>query len=124
MAFDDTAVRQEPATVTQRAAAMSALGLYGGANTPAEHTAEASRLGGQDTYRVRLANALLGAVQAEAVLADAITIGPEARAAACEQQLITAGAVPWSCDTLRGGNSMRAEPSVLLPDPPRRSPNE
>jgi Family of unknown function (DUF6245) len=92
MAFDDTAVRQEPATVTQRAAAMSALGLYGGANTPAEHTAEALRLGGQDTYRVRLANALLGAVQAEAVLADAITIGPEARAAACEQQLITDGA--------------------------------
>src|SRR5450759_1408707 len=92
MAFDDTAGRQEPATVTQRAAAMSALGLYGGANTPAEHTAEALRLGGQDTYRVRLANALLGAVQAEAVLADAITIGPEARAAACEQQLITAGA--------------------------------
>jgi len=52
-----------PSSVTQLAAAMAALGLYGGATTPAEHAAEARRLGGEDAYRVRLANALLGAAR-------------------------------------------------------------
>jgi len=70
---------------------LRALGLYSGANTPAEHAAEALRLGGQDVYRVRLANALLGAAQTEALLADAIPLSPDARAAAYEQQLSTAG---------------------------------
>ena len=73
------------------AAAMAALGLYHGANTPAEHAAEASRLGGDDAYRARLANALLGAAQTEALLNEAIPITLEARAAVYEQQLITAG---------------------------------
>ncbi len=88
----DTDAKQEPSSVTQLAAALCALGLYHGANTPAEHAAEALRLGGQDAYRVRLANALLGAAQTEAVLADAIPLSPEARAAAHRQQLSTAGA--------------------------------
>ena len=39
---------------------MAALGAYTGDNTPAEHTAEAARLGGTDAYRARLVNALLG----------------------------------------------------------------
>jgi len=77
----DTAAKQEPSSVTQLAAALAALGLYSGANTPTEHAAEARRLGGQDAYRVRLANALLGAAQTEAVLADAIPLSPEARTA-------------------------------------------
>jgi len=88
----DTDAKQEPSSVTPLAAAMRALGLYSGANTPAEHTAEALRLGGEDAYRVRLANALLGAAQTEALLADAIPLSPDARAAAYEQQLSTAGA--------------------------------
>jgi hypothetical protein len=78
--------------VTQLAAATAALGLYGGANTPAEHADEARRLGGENAYRVRLANALLSAAQPEALLADALPISPDARLAAYEQQLKTAGA--------------------------------
>lgn len=88
----NTEVKDKPSSVTQLAAAMAALGLYRGANTPAEHAAEAKRLGGESAYRVRLANALLGAAQTEAVLAEAIPISLEARAAAYEQALITAGA--------------------------------
>jgi hypothetical protein len=56
--------------VTQIAAAMAALGLYAGANTPAEHAAEARRLGSEAAYRLRLVNALLGAAQAEALLTE------------------------------------------------------
>jgi len=78
----DANVKQEPSSVTQLAAAMAALGLYSGANTPAEHAAEARRLGGENAYRVRLANALLGAAQTEAILADTLPISPEARVAA------------------------------------------
>ena len=88
----NTEVKDKPSSVTQLAAAMAALGLYHGANTPAEHAAEARRLGGENAYRVRLANALLGAAQTEAILAEAVPISLEARAAAYEQQLVTAGA--------------------------------
>jgi hypothetical protein len=38
--------KDTPLGVTQIAAAMAALGLYGGANTPAEHAAGARRLRG------------------------------------------------------------------------------
>jgi hypothetical protein len=40
--------------VTQIASALAALGLYGGANTPAEYAAEARRLGGEAAYRLHL----------------------------------------------------------------------
>lgn len=80
------------ATVEQLAAAMAALGLYHGHNTPDEHAEEAARLGGVDAYRVRMVNALLGVVQAEAVMADGVTISDEARHAAWEEQLSSAGA--------------------------------
>jgi len=73
----NTEVKDKPSSVTQLAAAMAALGLYRGANTLAEHAAEAKRLGGENAYRVRLANALLGAAQTEAVLAEAIPISLE-----------------------------------------------
>src|SRR6266508_2190714 len=89
MSFDRN---DQPSSVTQLAAAMAALGLYHGANTPAEHAAEARRLGGDNAYHVQLVNALLGAVQTEAVLADSLPISPEARQAAYDQQLKTAGA--------------------------------
>jgi len=59
----DTGAKDEPSSVMQLAAALGALGLYSGSNTPAEHAAEALRLGGQGSYWVRLANALLGAAQ-------------------------------------------------------------
>lgn len=83
---------ETPATVQELAAAMTALGAYHGANTPAEHAAEAARLGGPDAYRLRLANALLGIVQTEAVLADSTaTLTVDQRLPAWEQQLDSAG---------------------------------
>ncbi|WP_236706556.1 DUF6245 family protein, partial [Frankia sp. ACN1ag] len=72
-------------------AAMAALGLYDGANTPAEHAAEAARLGGVEAYRLRMVNALLGMAQAEAVLAEGAVDDAAARHAAWEQQLVSAG---------------------------------
>lgn len=83
--------REEPATVEQVAAAMDALGFYVGSNDPGEHAAEALRLGGPGAYRMRLVNALLGAVQTEAILAETIEVDGEGRAAAYRQQLVTAG---------------------------------
>ncbi|MCP3818698.1 hypothetical protein NLX86_11395 [Streptomyces sp. A3M-1-3] len=80
------------ATVEQIAAAMAALGCYHGANTSEEHAAEAARLGGPQAYRVRLVNALLGGVQAEAVVADSIPLDDEAHHAAWEEQLNASGA--------------------------------
>jgi hypothetical protein len=86
-----TARHEEPATVEQLAAAMDALGFYSGSNDPREHAPEALRLGGADAYRLRLVNALLGAVQTEAILAETIEVDGERRAAAYRQQLVTAG---------------------------------
>lgn len=84
---------EEPATVQQLAAAMAALGMYDGANTLGEHAEEARRLGGPAAYRMRLANALLGAVQTEVVLLESTTaVSHEELRAAHRQQLITAGA--------------------------------
>ncbi|MER6173602.1 DUF6245 family protein [Streptosporangium sp. NPDC001681] len=81
----------EPASAVQLGAAMVALGLYDGTNTAAEHASEAARLGGPGPYRMRLANALLGAVQVEAMLAESAATGTEDLAAAHRQQLVTAG---------------------------------
>ncbi|MDH6129777.1 DUF6245 family protein [Kitasatospora sp. GP82] len=72
----------EPVTVEQIGAALAALGLYDGVNNTAEREAEAARLGGPDAYPVRMVNALLGAVQTEAMLADAVELDEEARHAA------------------------------------------
>uniref|UniRef100_UPI003F49790C DUF6245 family protein n=1 Tax=Streptomyces sp. CA-136453 TaxID=3240050 RepID=UPI003F49790C len=81
-----------PATVEQVAAAMAAMGLYSGENTAEEHAEEAARLGGADAYRVRMVNALLGVVQAEAAMADAVRLDDEAQHKAWEEQLNAAGA--------------------------------
>lgn len=86
-----TAIHGEPATVEQLAGAMTVLGFYTGTNTPGEHDAEARRLGGLDAYRMCLANALLGAVQTEALLAETSVVDDDRRAAAHRQQLVTAG---------------------------------
>ena len=43
---------------------------------------------------MRLVNALLGVVQAQAVLADAVPLDEQARDAACEEHLRSAGAGP------------------------------
>lgn len=85
-------MKVDPATVEQVAAALAALGLYGGSNTAAEHEQEAARLGGPDAYRVRLVNALLGAAQTEAMYADGVALTDDARQAAWDEQLKTAGA--------------------------------
>ncbi|WP_433539541.1 DUF6245 family protein [Streptosporangium sandarakinum] len=60
----------EPASAAQLAAALAALGLYDGTGTADEHATEAARPGGEGPYRMRLANALLGAVQVEAIRPD------------------------------------------------------
>lgn len=85
-------------TVERLAAAIAALGLYHGENTPEEHAAEAARLGGADAYRVRMVNALLGMVQTEAAMADSVKLDDDVRHAAWESQLQAAGAGPeeWS----------------------------
>ncbi|OLT26597.1 hypothetical protein BJF83_20760 [Nocardiopsis sp. CNR-923] len=82
----------QPATVEQVAAAMAALGLYSGDNTTDEHAAEAARLGGQEAYRVRMVNSLLGSAQAQALLAETADITPDARNAAYADQVASAGA--------------------------------
>ena len=84
--LDDT-----PSTVKQLAAAMTALGQYTGENTDAEHTAEAARLGGENVYRMRLVNALLGIVEGDALLADSSGVSVEQMKAAYRQALISAG---------------------------------
>jgi hypothetical protein len=62
-----------------------------------DHPARARRRsqatgGGENAYPVRLANALLGAAQTEAILAESVPISFEARAVAYEHQFTTAGA--------------------------------
>ncbi|MFF5210510.1 DUF6245 family protein [Streptosporangium sp. NPDC000396] len=84
-------LHDQPASVVQLGEALAALGLYDGAGTVAEHTVEAARLGGDGPYRARLANALLGAVQVEAILAESFAADADDLAAAHHQQLATAG---------------------------------
>jgi hypothetical protein len=84
---------EAPATVMQLAAALAALGRYGGANSSAEHAAEAARVGGQAYYHAPLANALLGIVEVEAMLADgAGELSDTQTRAAHRQALAVAGA--------------------------------
>ncbi|MFD8780899.1 DUF6245 family protein [Kitasatospora sp. NPDC059599] len=61
---------ETPVTVEQIGAALAALGVYEGDNTPAEHAERAAQFGSPDIYRLRLLNTLLGAVQGQAKLAD------------------------------------------------------
>jgi hypothetical protein len=65
--------RDDPADPEQLAAALAALGMYTGTGAAAEHSAEVKRLG-VDVYRVQLANALLGAAQAEALLCERLKV--------------------------------------------------
>lgn len=71
---------------------MAALGAYHGKNSKQEHAEEAARLGGPDVYRAKLANALLGVVQANALLTDGTSLDEVSQHAAWEQQLVAAGA--------------------------------
>jgi hypothetical protein len=61
---------ETPATLTQLAAALAALGHYEGTNSDAEHAEEAARVGDANFYRLLLVNALLCLVEGEAILAD------------------------------------------------------
>lgn len=63
---------EEPAPAEQLAAAMGALGFYTGTHDPGQHAGDAMRLGGADAYRMRLVNALLGAVQTEPILDETV----------------------------------------------------
>lgn len=94
----DGVYRDEAASVDQLAGALAALGMYGGDNTTAEHAAEADRLGA-DRYRMHLANSLLGAVQAEAMLCEGLADGDAAAlSSAHREQLRTGGAMDPGSD--------------------------
>jgi hypothetical protein len=84
--------KETPATITQLATALQALGLYSGENTATEHQTEAARLGGETAYYLRLVNALLGAAETEALHADGVGVSFEQMLAAHQQALTTAGA--------------------------------
>jgi len=86
-------MKKDPATITQLAAAMAALGAYSGENTEAEHAKEAQRLGGgMEYYRLRMANALLGIVETEAMHSEAAGGAAEQLLHAHNQALESAGA--------------------------------
>lgn len=86
MKSDDT-----PVTVEQIGAALAALGVYEGDNTPAEHAERAAQSGSPDIYRLRLLNTLLGAVQGQAKLADDVHEDGEDLFTAWLEQLKGAG---------------------------------
>jgi hypothetical protein len=73
------------------AAALAALNSYNGTGTDVEHAAEAARLGGDNAYRMRLANALLGVAQMHAMLAEGLGTDGETLMAAHAEQLRTCG---------------------------------
>ena len=82
---------------------MLALGVWDGENTREQHDDEARRLGGMQAYRLSLCNALLGAAQAQAVLADAIdTVSLQQRDAAWHEQLRCAGVRDSDREALMG----------------------
>jgi len=86
-------IKKNPATVTQLAAAMAALGAYSGENTEAEHAKEAQRLeGGMEYYRLRMANALLGIVETEALHSETAAGAAQQLLHAHNQALESAGA--------------------------------
>lgn len=86
-------MKKDPATIIQLAAAMAALGAYSGENTEAEHAREAQRLGGGlECYRVRMANALLGIVETEAMHSETAAGAAEQLFHAHNQALESAGA--------------------------------
>jgi len=82
-----------PATVTQLAAALAALGHCEGTNSDMEHAREAARLGGENYYRLLLANALLGHAEGEAVHADGTGLSADQLLAAHRQALAAVGAI-------------------------------
>jgi Family of unknown function (DUF6245) len=90
-----------PATVTQLAAALAALGHYAGTNSDAEHAQEAARVGGASFYHLLLANALLGHVEGEAVRADGMGVSADQMRAAHRQALAVVGAIDEPIQRLR-----------------------
>ena len=72
-------------------AVQAAWRRFSGADPSAEHAAEARRLGSDAAYRLRLVNALLGATQAKALVAESLPVSADDRLAAYEQQFATAG---------------------------------
>ncbi|MEE1827345.1 hypothetical protein PUR61_34910 [Streptomyces sp. BE20] len=81
-----------PVTVEQIGAALAALGVYEGNNTPVEHVERAAQFASPDVYRLRLLNTLLGAVQGQAKLADEAEEDGEDLFTAWLEQLNGAGA--------------------------------
>jgi len=90
---EQPAATPAPATPTQLAAALAALGQYAGTNSAAEHAREAARLGGAGYYRALLVNALLGHAEGEAVRADGAGLAADQVRAAQRQALDAVGAL-------------------------------
>ncbi|MFG1602552.1 DUF6245 family protein [Actinoplanes sp. NPDC049265] len=78
------------ASVWRLSSALVALGVEG-ARTEEEHLAAVDELGGPDAYRAWLASALLGAAQAEAMVADRLPLSRDSRYAVWQRQLDAAG---------------------------------
>ncbi|GAA0314266.1 hypothetical protein GCM10010302_61770 [Streptomyces polychromogenes] len=78
-------------TVEQICAALAALGLYDGENTPEEHARRAAEFAGPEIYRLRLLSTLLGAVQGRTKLADEAAEDGEDLFTAWFEQLKAAG---------------------------------
>lgn len=89
-------MKKDPATIIQLASALAALGAYSGENTEAEHAKEAERLGGgMEYYRLRMANALLGIVETEALHSETAGGAAEQLFHAHNQALESAGAMVY-----------------------------
>jgi len=80
--------------VKQIAAAMAALGAYTGNNTSAEHAAEAARLGGADADPGAPGQRPAGGGAGPGGARRRVPLDEQARDAACEEHLRSAGAGP------------------------------
>lgn len=78
--------------VLRLAEALAALGVDDVARGEDDHLAAVDELGGPDAYRAWLASALLGAAQAEAMVADRLPLSRDSRYAVWQRQLEAAGA--------------------------------
>lgn len=83
---------ESQATVDQIAVALAALGGNGEKNFPEKVEEVAARHGSADAHRALMINALLGVVQAQAMMADGMELDMDARQTSWEEQFEAVGA--------------------------------